>query len=154
MLFDVEFQHPFEEDERTYDSISNNEVIEIFKNIDWAQINHDVYAKHDDIIHDYYYFTIYYYPEAQIEYMFDIGPEFTFGNDLKENGLKFEISLDRESKKMKKVLFGLLGEKEVIVNENITMQNQNLEFAVKCMYAFISLDFDFLDKNMKDYYVE
>jgi hypothetical protein len=86
--------------------------------------------------------------------MFDIGPEFTFGNDLKENGLKFEISLDRESKKMKKVLFGLLGEKEVIVNENITMQNQNLEFAVKCMYAFISLDFDFLDKNMKDYYVE
>ena len=154
MLFDVEFQHPFEEDERTYDSISNNEVIEIFKNIDWAQLNHDVYAKHDDIIHDFYYFSIKYYPTEKLEYTFDIYPIYTYGKDIANTELKFEITLCKEFLAMKKVLFGLLGEKEKIDVDITTMEEQNLEFTVKCMYAFISLDFDFLDKNMKDYYVE
>ena len=62
--------------------------------------------------------------------------------------LKFSLTYSYQEIKMKKVLFGLLGEKEEITSENIFMDDQDIEFTLKCLNAFLKHNHEFLITNM------
>lgn len=58
MRFTVTVQDPFEQQEQTTTSLSGDEAWQLFKKVNWAQIEKEVYERLDDVVHHLYFYEI------------------------------------------------------------------------------------------------
>lgn len=58
MRFTVTVQDPFERQEQTTNSLSGDEVWQLFKQVDWEQLEKAVYERLDDVVHHFYFYEI------------------------------------------------------------------------------------------------
>ena len=68
------------------------------------------------------------------------------------NKLRFTLSYSYQEWVTKKRLFGLLSDKQVISDEYIMMNDQDIDFTLKCLQAFVRLNKEYLKSNMYDYF--
>jgi hypothetical protein len=58
MRFTVTVQDPFEQQEQTITSLSGDEAWQLFKQVDWEQLEKAVYERLDDVVHHLYFYEI------------------------------------------------------------------------------------------------
>ncbi len=58
MRFTVTVQDPFEQQEQTTTSLSGDEAWQLFKQVDWEQLENAVYERLDDVVHHLYFYEI------------------------------------------------------------------------------------------------
>lgn len=144
------FQHPFEENEIKKENLSKEDVLNQFKEINWLQLDIDSYEKHDNVIHDYYYFEVEYFDLMNDVYLLNIAGQYTI-RPKSINDLKFWLHFDRPKLVVKKKLFGLLGSEEVMQTVSTEMEDRSYEFTLKCLHEFANQNFSFLEQNMFNY---
>ncbi len=131
------------------DNIRNNlfgsDVLDIFNGVSWQEQYKKCLNSHDDFGP---FFSVEYKDELKVEYSFDA--ELYFADENKDNSLpvRFSLTYSYQKIKMKKIFFGLFGEKEELINENIFMDDQTMDFALKCLNAFLAHNHEFLTSNM------
>ncbi len=129
-------------------NILSGEVVDFFNSLPWKESFQDC-LKTEDAIYDYY-FSVSYLDDAQLEQSFDLELFIDDESKLpKENQpLRFSLNLWKSEYVTKKIFFGLFGTKQIVKDNSIIMDDQNIDFAVKCLQAFVRLDVDYLRNNM------
>lgn len=133
-----------------YKNKLSGEVLDFFNTIDWKNALQDYYNAENK--EDYYSvdFTVEYKDTFDLEYSFDVEFYFDENEDsLETNSFNFDLSYWYQENKTKKILFGLLGEKQVLKNESVYSIEHDLDFTLKCLNAFLRNDHDFLINNLK-----
>lgn len=148
--FTTIFQHPFKENELKTEKLTKVDVLQQFYNIDWLQLNIDSYEKHDETIHDFYFFEVKYYNITNDEILLNIFSDYTT-NSISNQDLRFWLNFKRPKLVVKKKLFGLLGTEEIIEPVLTEMENQDYQFAITCLTEFLNLNINFLEQNMRNY---
>ncbi|MFN8284084.1 MAG: hypothetical protein U0U67_12770 [Chitinophagales bacterium] len=151
--FVISFSHPFDETlDIDIEQASASKVIEVFKNIAWKDFFIAYHETKNDDAFDY--FEVEFEDADNISFNIDISLYKDFDEEIKINPenveLKFDVSFYTSKTVLKKVLFGLFGERNELKQKSFYLENQKLEMTFKCLYAFVSLDFDFLKQNMEE----
>ncbi len=122
-----------------------SDVLELFTSVSWKEDWKECIQSEDEFGT---FFSVNYKDSNNLEFEFDA--ELYIEDELKNENLplKFSLTYSYQEIKMKKVLFGLLGEKEEIRSENIFMDDQDMDFTLKCLNAFLRHDYMFLLSNM------
>lgn len=141
--FDVTLE--IDDKEHIRNNLYGSDVLDIFYGISW----HEQFRKcmnSDDEFGPY--ISIAYKDDSKVEYSFDA--ELYFDDEHKNENLpiKFSLTYSYQQIKMKKILFGLLGEKKEVNNETIFMDDQTMDFTFKCLNAFLAHNHEFLISNM------
>lgn len=144
----IKFQNPFNEFEESIVYINNEQTIQSFIAINWEQLNTDIYEKHDDVIHDYYFFEVSYTDFANHKNILNIGGAYTHGENLELNGVQFDVRYTRPIEKTSKGFFGLGASKTKTVSNEVWMDECNKPFVVKCLKAFLNQDTLFLETEI------
>ena len=142
------FQNPFEARERDVNFINKEQTIKDFLLINWEQLNIDIYERHDDVIHDYYFFDISYIDNSNLKHALNISGTYTFGDALIKEGPQFQISYSRLIEKTKRSFLGFGASKTVTILSALEMEECNKSFAIDCLRAFINGDTIYLEKNI------
>jgi hypothetical protein len=126
-------------------NIYGSDVLEMFTAIPWNEDRKECFKTEDEFGS---FFTVSYKNADNLKFSFDA--ELYIDDEHKDENfpIKFSLTYSYQHKKTKKILFGLLGEKEETADENIFMDDQNMEFTLKCLNAFLRHDHEFLISNM------
>lgn len=140
--FDVTLE--IDEKDIMRDNIYASDVLEMFDNISWREQYEKCLADDNEFGP---YFSVSYKDELNLEYSFDVELYAPYEEE-EDKKMSFSLTYSYQETRMKKIFFGLFGEKEKINNEIIFMDDQNMEFASKCLQAFLRHDKNFLLNNM------
>ena len=119
-----------------------SEVLDYFKSLPWQESFEDC-LKNEDAVFDYM-FIVYYMNAEQLEQSFDIEIFMDDENKSLNQNISFDVSVWYEEYIMKKVFFGLFGEKKEVKNDSIILENQDTYNTLKCLQAFVQLDSEYL----------
>jgi len=123
------------------ENIYGSDVLELFTSVSWKEDWKECIRSENAFGT---FFTVKYKDSNNLE--FEFNAELYVEDEHKNENLplKFSLTYSYQEIKMKKVLFGLLGEKEEIRSENIFMDDQDMEFTLKCLNAFLKHNHEFL----------
>jgi len=144
----IKFQNPFNKLEESIIYSNEAQTIQSFLDINWEQLNIDIYEKHSDVIHDYYFFEVSYTEFSNHRNILNIGGAYTHGKNLEINGVQFDVRYTRPVEKTSKGFFGLGASKTKTVSSEIWMEECNKPFVVKCLKAFLNRDKAFLESKI------
>lgn len=142
----VKFQDPFLQQAEERIDVDHKQILDYFSEIDWERLNLDSYEKHDDVIHDFYYFEVSYKDDSAFEHALNISGAYTYGEDLTKNGPRFYINYHRPVEQITKGFLGLGAERKKTVIDNVEIEECTKKFAVDCLQAFINEDKTYLKK--------
>lgn len=148
--FDLSFSHPFDE-KLNFDveEADATKAIDEFKNIPWKDLFVAIYQTKNEDVYDCYEISFDDSNTQNFSIEIELHKDFEEEIDLENMELRFDISFDFTVDVVKKIFFGLFGEKTEKEYKFYYLENQKLEMTVKCLFAFVHLDFDFLKQNMK-----
>ncbi len=127
------------------ENMYGSDVLEMFTSVSWEEDWKECIRSEDEFGT---FFSVKFKDSNNLEFEFN-AELYIEEEDKNENlPLKFSLTYSYQEIKMKKVLFGLLGEKEAIRSENIFMDDQDMDFTLKCLNAFLKHDHIFLLSNM------
>ena len=127
------------------ENMYGSDVLERFTSITWEEDWKECIKSEDEFGT---FFSVKFKDSNNLEFEFN-AELYIEEEDKNENlPLKFSLTYSYQEIKIKKILFGLLGEKEAIRSENIFMDDQDMEFTLKCLNAFLKHDHIFLLSNM------
>lgn len=141
--FDVYFEKNDISQERN--NIYASDVLDIFNSIDWLKEQKECIKSEDEFGS---FISIVYKDTAGLEYSFELELYVDDNNKRQEMPLNFSLSYLYQETEIHKILFGLLGERSEIKNKNIFMDDQNMDFTMKCLNAFLKHNHEFLKNNM------
>jgi len=144
----IKFQNPFNEFEESIIYSNEEQVTQSFLDINWEKLNTDIYEKHDDVIHDYYFFEVSYTDFSNHKNTLNIGGAYTHGETLELNGVQFDVRYTRPVEKTSKGFFGLGASTTKTVSSEIWMEECSKPFVVKCLQAFLNRDTAFLEDEI------
>ncbi|WP_231458527.1 MULTISPECIES: hypothetical protein [unclassified Pedobacter] len=144
----IKFQHPFRELEETISYSSPAQTVQSFLEINWEQLNIDIYEKHDEVIHDYYFFEVSYMDLSNHKHTLNIGGAYTHGKNLEINGPQFDVRYSRPIEKTNRGFLGLGALKTKTMIDEMWMEECNKSFVVKCLEAFLKHDKQFLESEI------
>lgn len=142
--FIIRFQHPFEDSERSIRYYNKEQTLKSFLDINWAQLNIDIFEKHDDAVHDYYYFDISYLDGLNLKHSLNISGMYTNAGEE----LLFAINYSRPVEKSSRGFMGLGAPKIKIVLESLEMVEADFSLVKECLNAFLNEDKLFLETNV------
>lgn len=133
------------DDTITHKNMQSADALAIFTAMPWNE-DWKKCSESDDEFGSF--FSVSYKDEHNLEFTFET--ELFVDDDNKNPNvpMKFSLTYLHQEIIIKKVLFGLFGEKEEVISKNIFMDDQNMEFTLRCLYAFLQLDHTFLTNNM------
>ncbi|WP_316764184.1 hypothetical protein [Pedobacter aquatilis] len=144
----IKFQNPFNEFEQSIIYSNKEQALKAFLDVNWEQLNIDIYEKHDDVMHDYYFFELSYTDFSNQKNILNIGGAYTHGENLELNGVQFDVRYTRPIEKTSKGFFGLGESTTKTVSSEIWMEECNKPFVVKCLKAFLGQDALFLETEI------
>lgn len=144
----IKFQNPFNEFEESIIYRNEEQTVQSFLDINWEQLNIDIYERHDDVIHDYYFFEVSYTDFSNQQNILNIGGAYTHGENLELNGVQFDVRYTRPIEKTSKGFLGLGTSKTKTVSSEIWMEECSKPFVVKCLKAFLDQDNAFLETEI------
>ncbi len=150
--FDVVYYSTLDSEDIEKSNVSGSEVIEIFNSIPWKTIYSDSINNGVNLFD--YSFSVSSVDINQLEFSFDIDfyTDELDSSKVNPNKLRFTLSYSYQEWVTKKRLFGLLSDKQVISDEYIMMNDQDIDFTLKCLQAFVRLNKEYLKSNMYDYF--
>ena len=119
-----------------------SEVLDYFKSLPWQESFEDC-LKTEDAVYDYM-FIVYYTDAEQLEQSLDIEIFMDDENKSLNQNISFDVSVWYEKYIMKKVFFGLLGEKKEVKSDSIILENQDTYNTLKYLQSFVHLDSQYL----------
>ena len=140
--FTTAFQSPFESKPTQLGALSAAEVMQEFKAIDWLKIRGQILATEEDDIKKYfYYFEVKYTDNQKAQNTLSIFGEYPQQEYYdQKTPLVFAIRLFRPKAQNITSIQKMLRTTE--------MEKCKLDFAEKCLLAFINNDTDFLDNEV------
>ncbi|MCZ4243255.1 hypothetical protein [Pedobacter punctiformis] len=144
----IKFQNPFEENIRVINYINEEQTIKSFLAINWEQLDIDSYEKHDDVIHDYYFFDIEFTDNLNFKHSLNISGLYTYGEVLMAHGPQFYIRYIRPVEKTSRGFLGLGAPKTKTVLSELEMEECDKLFVIGCLEAFLNRDTVFLEKTI------
>lgn len=150
--FDVVYYSTLDSEDIEKSNVSGSEVLEIFNSIPWKTIYSDSINNGVNLFD--YSFSVSYVDINQLEFSFDIDfyTDELDPSKVNLNKLRFTLGYSYQEWVTKKRLFGLLSDKQVISDEYIMMNDQDIDFTLKCLQAFVRLNKEYLKSNMYDYF--
>lgn len=142
----VKFQHPFREQEEELTCIDNRDIIDSFLNIDWKQLTIDIFEKHDDILHDFYFFEVSYLDDLSFENRLNISGVYTYGEQLNREGPSFDIFYQRPVERTSRGFLGMQPPRTKTVVDSIKMVECTKQDVIDSLQAFLDNDQAFLQK--------
>ena len=146
----IRFQHPFKTETEEISYINSEQTIKTFLAINWEQLNTDIYEKHDDVIHDYYFFEISYVDHSTLEHSLNLSGLYTHGEKLRLNGPQFYITYVRPVEKTSRGFLGLGKMKTKMVSAALEMEDCSINLVLACLKAFLNNDTGFLENNIEN----
>ncbi|WP_118976682.1 hypothetical protein [Taibaiella koreensis] len=137
--FSLSFCDPFLPDIVHYGEKEPALVIPLYHTIPWLALNEAIYSRHDDVLHDFWFFEISYQDAGGLTHTLNISPEYVTGAQSPE-ALRFTLRYIRP--RMRKRLFG--GEKldKAFLSEREDAGELDV---IACIAAFMDKDEAFLD---------
>lgn len=148
--FKITFQNPFAQDVTHINYIDQKETVKSFLAIDWEKLNLDVFEREDEVLNDFYFFSIDCLDSKNGKSCLTITGQYAYGDTLTNSGIQFDAIYERTIAKTSRSFFGLGTEKTKMV-ETITHKDQrNKEFVVKCLEEFLSRQIQFLEQELNE----
>jgi len=144
----IKFQNPFEAHLSIINFINKEQTIKAFEAINWEQLNLDIYEKHDDVIHDYYFFEVSYIDPATFEHAINLSGLYTHGENLDRNGPQFYLRYRRPKEQTSRGFLGLGALKTKTISATLEMDDCNKPFALECLKAFLNHNTTFLENEI------
>ena len=126
-------------------NIYGSDVLDMFNAIPWNDEKNE-YFKSDEEFGSC--LSVIYKDSSNLEFSFEVELYFDDENKDETLPLKYSLSYSYQEIKMEKAFLGLFGEKEKIIDESIFMDDQDMDFTLKCLNAFLAHNHEFLKNNM------
>lgn len=141
--FHISFCDPFRKEVIDCGQKERLEVIPFYNSIPWVQLNEEIYTRHDDVIHDFYFIEVSYTDASGNKHTLNISPEFVTGSQLGLEAMRFTIRHIRP--RMRKRFLGLGGEKLDPASMSEWDDNDN-RAVTSCLIAFMEGDEEYLQQ--------
>lgn len=127
------------------ENIYGTDVLDMFNAIPWNEERKEYFKSEEEFGSC---LSVRYKDSNNLEFSFEVELYFDDENKDETLPLKYSLSYSYQEIKMEKAFLGLFGEKEKIIDESIFMDDQDMDFTLKCLNAFIKHDHEFLKNNM------